>query len=54
MIFTYDNNNVTKSGVWLLTAQTPIKRPGRWKGKFALFWKPATGEGGEGGLLSKG
>ena len=33
---------VTKSGVWLLTAQKPIQRPGWRKGKFAFFWMPAT------------
>ena len=27
----------------LLTAQKPIKRQVWWKGKFALFWRPATG-----------
>ena len=29
-----------------------IERPGRWKGKFALFWVLATGL--EGGCLCKG
>ena len=43
-----------KSGVWLLAVQKPIKRPGWWKGKFALFWMLASGGGGEGGYLSKG
>ena len=33
-------------GVQLLTAQKPVKRPGWWKGMFALFQVPATG--GEG------
>lgn len=32
-------------GVWLLTAQKPINRPG-WKQKFALFQMPAMGQGG--------
>ena len=44
--------HVTESGVWLLLVQKPIKRPGWWKGKFALFWMPAIT--GEGGCLSKG
>ena len=40
-------DSVAKSGVRLLTAQKPLKRPSQWKGKFALFWMPATGaEGG--------
>ena len=43
---------VTKSGIRLLATQKPIKRQGWWKGKFALFWMPATSR--EGGLLSKG
>ena len=35
---------VIKSGVRLLTAQKPIlERQGWWKGKVALFWRPATG-----------
>ena len=29
---------LSKGGVWLLTAQKPTKKPGWWKGKFALFW----------------
>ena len=29
---------VTKSGVRLLAAQKPIKRPGWWREEFALFW----------------
>ena len=33
---------VTESGIWLLIAQKPIKRPSWWKGKFALFWMLAT------------
>ena len=37
--------SVTESGVRLLAAQKPIKRPDWWKGKFALFQMPATGEG---------
>ena len=44
--------SVTKSGVQLLATQKPIKRPGWWKGKFALFWMLATM--GEGRCLSKG
>ena len=44
------HRSVTASGVQLLTAQKPINRQGWWKGKFALFWMPATG----GGHLSKG
>ena len=36
------SNTVTESGVRLLIAQKPIKRQGWWKGKFALFWTPAT------------
>ena len=35
-------NPVTKSWVWLLTAQKPTKRQGLWKGKFPLLWRPAT------------
>ena len=27
---------------WLLASQKPIKRPGWWEWKFALFWMPAT------------
>ena len=38
-------DTATGSGVQLLTAQKPIERPGWWKGKFALFWMPATGVG---------
>ena len=41
-----------KEGVHLLATLKPIKRQGWWKGKFALFWRPATW--GEGGRLSKG
>ena len=36
---------VTETGVRLLAAQKPVKRQGWWKGKFALFWMPATGGG---------
>ena len=39
------HTHVTKSGVQFLTAQKTIKRPGWWKGKFVLFWMPATGVG---------
>ena len=35
-------SSVTESGVWLLTAQKPLKRPGWWEGAFPLFWMPAT------------
>ena len=35
-------SSVTESGVWLLTAQKPLKRPGWLKGAFPLFWMPAT------------
>ena len=41
-----------KSGVWLLTIQKPINKPGWWEGKFALFQMLAAG--GEGRRLSKG
>ena len=37
----------------MLAALKPIKRQGWWKGKFALFWRPATAGvagGGGGGL----
>ena len=40
-------------GVWLLTTQKPIKRPGWWKGKFALFQMLATGGGGHADVCSK-
>ena len=30
--------SVTKSGVWMLTTQKPIKRQSWWKRKFALLW----------------
>ena len=45
-----------KVGFWLIAAQKPVTRQGWWKGKFALFWRSATGTGvgREGGLLSKG
>ena len=33
--------------VRLLAAQKPVNRPNRWKGKFALFQKPAAGGWGE-------
>ena len=36
---------VTKSGVQPLTTQKTIKRPGWWKGKFALFWMLASRRG---------
>ena len=39
--------DVIQSGVQLLTTQKPTKRPGWWKGKFALFWMPAMGCGEE-------
>ena len=29
---------LSKGEVWLLASQKPTKRPGWWKGKFALFW----------------
>ena len=29
----------------LVTQPKPLKRPGWWKGKFALFWMPARGGG---------
>ena len=45
---------VTESGVQLHTAQKSIKRPGWWKGKFALLSMPGTGDRGEGRRLSKG
>ena len=38
----YSTEFVTESGVQLLIAQKTIKRQGWWKGKFALFWMPAT------------
>lgn len=34
--------SVTETGVWLLAAQKPIKRPGWSNGKFALFSMLAT------------
>ena len=37
-----------KVGVRLLAAQKPIKRQGLWKGKFALFQRPAAGGGNSG------
>ena len=43
-VFSCESWSVTRSGV-LLTAQKPIKRPGWWKGKFALIWRLATGVG---------
>ena len=37
------NGHVSESGVWLLTTQKSIlERQGWWKGKFALFQRPAT------------
>ena len=46
---------VTGSGVRPLATQKPIKRPGWWKGRFALFCRPAAGVGGRGDEhLSKG
>ena len=39
--------DVIQSGVQLLTTQKPTKRPGWWKGKSALFWKPSMGCGEE-------
>ena len=47
------SDHVTKSGVWLLTTQKPIKSQGWCKGKFALFWMPTTREGA-GRHLAKG
>ena len=46
------NTSVTRSCVWLLVTQKATKRPGLWKGKFALFQMPATGVGDR--CLSKG
>ena len=37
-----DGSLSTRSGVRLISTQKPIKRPGWWKGKFALFWMLAT------------
>ena len=34
--------NVTKSEVWLLTAQKPMKRQGWWRGNFCSIWTQAT------------
>ena len=34
-------DSVTESGVWLLATVKPIKRQCWWKGKLALFWRPA-------------
>ena len=45
------NTSVTRSCVWLLVTQKTIKRPGLWKGKFALFQMPATGGGGGEGCV---
>mgnify|MGYP006996431933 CR=1 FL=1 len=47
------SGSVTQSGIQLLATPKPLKRPGWWKEKFALFWLLATG-GQEGGCLSKG
>ena len=41
-----------KAGVWVLTTQKPVNRPGWLKEKFALFWMLATGVG-EDRCLSK-
>ena len=48
-----DGHFVTGSGVRLLAAQKPIKRPGWWRGKFALFWMLATGAGRMGNSCPK-
>ena len=54
-VLTPKDSFLPKVRVWLLATQKPLKRQGWWKGKFALFWMPATPELGlEGGLLSKG
>ena len=37
-----ESGEVGRGGVQLLTTQKPIKRPDWLKGKFALFWMPAT------------
>ena len=55
LIFKKISKGVTESGVWLLATQKLLKRPGWWKGEFALVWMLATGVGGvEGGCVSKG
>ena len=36
-----------KVGVWLLTAQKPMKRQVWWKEKFALFWMLASRSKGD-------
>ena len=36
---------VSKSRIRLLAAQKLLKRPGWWKGKFALFWMLAARDG---------
>ena len=41
-----NQGTLTESGVWLITAQKSIKRPGWWKGQFALFWRLTTRAGG--------
>ena len=41
-------NSVIKNGIRLLNAQKPLKRPGWWKGKVALFWMPAMEGWGQG------
>ena len=38
-------NPVSKSGVQLFPVQKPIKRPGWWKGRLALFQRPAMRRG---------
>ena len=42
---------VIESGVLAAHCSKPIKRKGRWRGKFALFWSLATGEDGR--LMAK-
>ena len=48
----YFTTTLTKSRVWVLTAQKPMKRSGKWIGKLVLSWMLATGRGGR--LLFKG
>ena len=43
----HNDHNINETGVHL-TAQKPRKRQGWWRGKFALFWRLATGDGGAG------
>ena len=53
LLYPQTTHTVTnRCGVWLLTTQKSINRPGWWEGEFALFQMPATG--GEGRHLSKG